>query len=68
MMVTLCKGYIMFNIVAGKELMVHADECELQDGLLMKQPDQIDIKIEDLWVNDIMMIVIAFNYIYVILK
>ena len=57
----LCKGKIMFNIVAGKELMVHADECELQDGPLLKQRGHKDINIEDLWVNDIMMIVLYFN-------
>ena len=39
----LCKGYIMFNMVVGKELMVHADECELQDGPLKEQPGYKDI-------------------------
>ena len=30
--VNLYKGNIMLNMVVGKWLMVHADECELQDG------------------------------------
>ena len=49
----LCQGKMMFNIVLGKELMVHVDECKLQDGPLMKQPGHRYIKIEYLWVNDI---------------
>jgi len=51
----------MFNIVVGKELMVHANGCKLQNGPLMKQPGHKDINIEDLWVNDKMMIVITFR-------
>ena len=41
--------------------MVHADEYELQDGPLMEQLGHKDIKSEDLWINDFMMIVIAFS-------
>lgn len=41
--------------------MVHADECELRDGPLMEQLGHKDIKIEDLWVNDVMMVVIDYN-------
>ena len=41
--------------------MVHKDEGELQDGPLMEQLGHKDIKIEDLWVNDIMMIAISFS-------
>ena len=32
--VNLYKGNIILNMVAGKWLMVHANECELQDGPL----------------------------------
>jgi len=42
----------MFNMVEHKELMVHADECELQDSPLKEQVGHKDINIEYLWVND----------------
>lgn len=51
----------MFNIVVDKELMVNADEYELQDGPLMEQSCHKDIKSGDLRVNGFMMIVIAFS-------
>ena len=36
--VNLYKGNIMLNMVACKWLMVHADECELQDGPMYDGP------------------------------
>jgi len=51
----------MFNIVVGKVLMVHADKCEYQDDPLMEQTSHKDIKIEYLWVNDIMMTIKDFS-------
>ena len=38
----------MFNIMVGKELMVHANECEGQDTLLVEYPDHKYINIENL--------------------
>lgn len=32
------KGKIMLNLVAGKWIMVHADECELQDDPMYDGP------------------------------
>lgn len=45
---SLCQRKVMFNIVVGKELMVHADKYELQDRTLIEQSRHKDVASGDM--------------------
>ena len=45
---SLCQRKVMFNIVEGKELMVHADEYELRDRTLIEQAHHKDVASGDM--------------------